>query len=180
MKFVTVRDLRLTPGKVWELAKQERRIVLTANGRPMAILTGVDENSLEEDLDAIERAQALVALDRIHQDSLEKGTDRISEREIDAEYLEVLKRPKFELTHNRVQTILAFIRSRGVHAPALPHSLDLPHHDDEPFLEAALSAGADALVTGNTRHFPEDACKGICVLTPDEFLQTLPSPLSVP
>jgi len=62
MKFVTVRDLRLTPGKVWELAKQERYIVLTANGRPMAILTGVDENSLEEDLDAIERAQALVAL----------------------------------------------------------------------------------------------------------------------
>ena len=91
MKFVTVRDLRLTPGKVWELAKQERRIVLTANGRPMAILTGVDENSLEEDLDAIERAQALVALDRIHQDSLEKGNDRISEREIDIEINSVRK-----------------------------------------------------------------------------------------
>ena len=91
MKFVTVRDLRLTPGKVWELAKQERRIVLTANGRPMAILTGVDENSLEEDLDAIERAQALVALDRIHQDSLERGTDRISEREIDIEIDSVRK-----------------------------------------------------------------------------------------
>ena len=85
MKFVTVRDLRLTPGKVWELAKQERRIVLTANGRPMAILTGVDEDSLEEDLDAIERAQALVALDRIHQDSLKKGTDRIPEKEIEVE-----------------------------------------------------------------------------------------------
>ena len=28
MKFVTVRDLRLTPGKVWALAKQENRIVL--------------------------------------------------------------------------------------------------------------------------------------------------------
>ena len=91
MKFVTVRDLRLTPGKVWELAKQERRIVLTANGRPMAILTGVDENSLEEDLDAIERAQALVALDRIHQNSLERGTDRISEREIDIEINSVRK-----------------------------------------------------------------------------------------
>ena len=91
MKFVTVRDLRLTPGKVWELAKQERHIVLTANGRPMAILTGVDENSLEEDLDAIERAQALVALDRIHQDSLERGIDRISEREIDIEINSVRK-----------------------------------------------------------------------------------------
>lgn len=85
MKFVTVRDLRLTPGKVWALAKKEKRIVLTANGRPMAILTGVDEDSLEEDLYAIERAQALVALDRIHQDSLKKGTDRISEKEIEHE-----------------------------------------------------------------------------------------------
>ncbi|OQY51288.1 MAG: hypothetical protein B6240_00030 [Desulfobacteraceae bacterium 4572_87] len=85
MKFVTVRDLRLTPGKVWALAKEEKWIVLTANGRPMAILTGVDEDSLEEDLYAIERAQALVALDRIHHDSLKKGTDRISEKEIEHE-----------------------------------------------------------------------------------------------
>lgn len=85
MKFVTVRDLRLAPTKIWELAKQEERIVLTANGRPVAILTGVDENSLEEKLDAIERAQALIALDRIHQDSVAKGTDRISEEEIQRE-----------------------------------------------------------------------------------------------
>ena len=85
MKFVTVRDLRLTPGKVWELARREKRIVLTANGRPMAILTGVDENSLEEDLVGIERGQALVALDRIHQDSLKRGTDRISQKEIEVE-----------------------------------------------------------------------------------------------
>jgi hypothetical protein len=85
MKFVTVRDLRLTPGKVWALAKQEKRIVLTANGRPMAILTGVDEDSLKEDLDAIERAQALVALDRIHQNSLKRGTNHLSEKDINLE-----------------------------------------------------------------------------------------------
>jgi antitoxin (DNA-binding transcriptional repressor) of toxin-antitoxin stability system len=85
MKFVSVRELRLTPGKVWDLARQGKRIVLTANGRPMAILTGVDEDSLEEELDAIERAQALIALDRIHQDSVKRGTDRFSEREIQKE-----------------------------------------------------------------------------------------------
>lgn len=85
MKFVSVRDLRLTPGKVWELAKEEKRIVLTANSRPVAILTGVDENSLEEELDALERAHALIALDRIHQESVARGTDRISEEEIQIE-----------------------------------------------------------------------------------------------
>jgi len=91
-----------------------------------------------------------------------------------AEYLEVLKRPKFELNQRRVQTILDFIRSRGIHAPALPYPLNLPHGDDEPFLEAALATGVDALVTGNIRHFPEKACMGITVLPPAEFLQMLP------
>lgn len=91
-----------------------------------------------------------------------------------AEYLEVLKRPKFELNLKNIQTILAFIRSRGIYAPALPHPLNLPHCDDEPFLEAALSAGADALITGNTRHFPEKNCMGIVVLPPAAFLQMLP------
>ena len=94
-----------------------------------------------------------------------------------AEYLEVLKRPKFELNLKRVQTILAFIRSRGVYAPALPHPLNLPHPDDEPFLEAALAAGADALVTGNAKHFPEKICMGVTVLSPAEFLQTLSPPI---
>ena len=94
-----------------------------------------------------------------------------------AEYLEVLKRPKFELNPRRVQTILVFIRSRGINAPALPYPVDLPHSDDEPFLEAALSTGADALVTENTRHFPEKACMGLTVLSPAEFLQMLPLPI---
>lgn len=91
-----------------------------------------------------------------------------------SEYLEVLKRPKFELNLGKIHTIIAFIRSRGVHAPALPYPLNLPHSDDEPFLEAAFAAGADALVTGNTRHFPEKACMGVTVLPPADFLQRLP------
>ena len=85
MKFVTVRDLRLKPGKVWELAKTEKDLVITANGRPIAILTGVDENTFEEELDAIARARALKALDNIHKDSLMKGTDRITAKEIQSE-----------------------------------------------------------------------------------------------
>jgi len=85
MKFVTVRDLRLTPGKVWELTKIEKDLVITANGRPIAILTGVDENTFEEELDVIVRARALKALDNIHKDSLMKRTDRITAKEIQSE-----------------------------------------------------------------------------------------------
>ena len=85
MKFVSVRDLRLKPGDVWKLAKREKDLIITANGRPKAILTGVDEDTFEEELDVIQRARALKALDSIHRDSVTKGTNRISNEEIRSE-----------------------------------------------------------------------------------------------
>lgn len=43
MKFITVRDLRARPAKIWEDLGKEENIVITSNGRPLALLTGVDE-----------------------------------------------------------------------------------------------------------------------------------------
>ena len=83
MKFVTVRDLRLKPGQVWALAKEEKDVVITANGRPVAILTGVDAETYESELDVIRRARVLKALDEVHRKSVERGTDRIAAAEID-------------------------------------------------------------------------------------------------
>lgn len=47
-----------------------------------------------------------------------------------AEYLEVLKRPKFNLNLKNVQTILEVIRSKGINAPSLAESFDLPDSSD--------------------------------------------------
>ena len=85
MKFVSVRELRLKPGEVWKAAKIEKDLVITANGRPIAILTGVDENTFEQELATIQRARALTALDRLHRKSVEKGAHTISEKEIQIE-----------------------------------------------------------------------------------------------
>ena len=57
MKFVSVRDLRLKPGDIWKLAKQEKDLIITSNGRPVAILTGVNEETFSEELDAIQRVE---------------------------------------------------------------------------------------------------------------------------
>ena len=73
MKFVTVRDLRLKPGQVWALAKEEKDIVITANGRPVAILTGVDADTYESELDVIRRARVLKAFDEVHRKSVNAG-----------------------------------------------------------------------------------------------------------
>jgi putative PIN family toxin of toxin-antitoxin system len=90
-----------------------------------------------------------------------------------SEYNEVLGRPKFELEAQRVQTILETIRSKSIRAPALAASLGLPDAKDEIFLEAALAAKADALITGNKSHFPKPLCRGQTVWTPEEFLREL-------
>jgi antitoxin (DNA-binding transcriptional repressor) of toxin-antitoxin stability system len=76
---------------VWKMAKEERDLVLTVNGRPVAILTGVDENSFETEVEAIRRARALQALDSLQVASLKKRTDRITVDKIDKEIRAVRK-----------------------------------------------------------------------------------------
>ena len=95
MKFISVRDLRLKPGDVWKLADQEKDLIITANGRPIAILTGVNEDTFEDELDAIQRGRALKALESTHRDSEMKGTHNISDEEIQLEIDAVRKGKAF-------------------------------------------------------------------------------------
>lgn len=89
------------------------------------------------------------------------------------EYEKVLARPKFSLDPALVRVVLDCLKAAAVEAPAWPFNLSMPDPDDEPFLEAALAGRADALVTGNTRHYPEKEGKGQAVRSPKEFLNEL-------
>jgi len=95
MKFVSTRDLRIKPGDVWKMTKQEKDVVLTSNGRPVAILTGVNEETFEAELEVIRRARALLALESIQKDSEMKGTHEIGGEEIQLEIDEVRKGKTF-------------------------------------------------------------------------------------
>jgi len=85
MKFITVRDLRARPAKIWEDLGKEENIVITSNGRPMALLTGVDEDTLEDTLMALRRARAVMAVSRLQERSVVRKLDQISGEEIEAE-----------------------------------------------------------------------------------------------
>ncbi len=91
MKFVPAEEMGLTPKKIWQTTDSDPEIVITTNGRPIAILTGVDETTFEQEIEAIRRARALRALDLIHKESVEKGTHLLSEEEIQAEIDSVRK-----------------------------------------------------------------------------------------
>lgn len=85
MKTVTIRDFRSKPKQVREdLAKLDEAL-LTANGKPVALMLPVDAGTLEDTLDYVRRAKALQALSEIREDALEYGRDRITMEEIDQE-----------------------------------------------------------------------------------------------
>jgi prevent-host-death family protein len=48
MKFLPVREIRTHYGKVLEQLRKEKKIVLTSKGKPVALLTDLDEDHFEE------------------------------------------------------------------------------------------------------------------------------------
>lgn len=91
MKFITVRDLRGRSGQVWTKLAREREIILTSNGKPIAILSAVSEETLEESLAAVRRARAVTAVEKLQRQSIQAGTNVLSAAEIDSEIKAVRK-----------------------------------------------------------------------------------------
>jgi hypothetical protein len=57
--------------------------VITANGRPFAVMTRVEPDKLEEEILAIRRARAAAALSRIRVKAKAEGLDRLTMEQID-------------------------------------------------------------------------------------------------
>ncbi len=91
MKFITVRDLRGRSGQVWKELAREREIVLTSNGKPVAILSAISEATLEESLAAMRRARAVSAVEKIQSGSVTTGKDKFFLDQINAEIQAVRK-----------------------------------------------------------------------------------------
>lgn len=85
MKFLTVRDLRANSAAVWRDLATEHEMVVTSNGRPVAVLTAVNEGNVEESLRAWRRVRAQQAVAAIQQASVQNGTDHLTMAQIDAE-----------------------------------------------------------------------------------------------
>ena len=84
MKFITVRDLRGRPAQVWKQLAKVREMVLTLNGKPIAIISSTSEDLLEKNLAELRKAQALSALQAIQTESVRNGLDKMTMDEIDA------------------------------------------------------------------------------------------------
>ncbi|MES4786372.1 MAG: prevent-host-death protein [Nitrospiraceae bacterium] len=65
MKFITVRELRGRPGEVWSKLSRDKDLVLTSNGKPIAILSAVSEDTVESSLVALRRARAAARIQEV-------------------------------------------------------------------------------------------------------------------
>jgi len=85
MKFLSVEDLKTKSSQVWKELSDQKEVIVTSNGRPIALLSSINENNFEQVLSAIRHARATNAVAMIQYESVQKGTQKMSMEEINAE-----------------------------------------------------------------------------------------------
>lgn len=97
MDFVTARDLKVNTGQVWEKLKGEKDLVVTLNGKPIAILSGIRGENLEQILNSVRQARGIAAMRSIQKQAVERGLDKMTMKEID----EVIRKTRQEMDRAR-------------------------------------------------------------------------------
>lgn len=101
----------------------------------------------------------------------QKRCQAVTTPKILEEYGEVLCRPKFHLSVEKIKVVLKIFHSQAHFIEDMPLYRSLPDPDDVFFLAAAYHSKADALVTGNSKDFPSHLCKPVTVVNPSRFLK---------
>jgi len=89
MKFVTAKDLRTNTSSIWVDLPREQEMIITLNGKPVAIMTATSDKEFEHSLRAIRRARAMDTVTSLQQSSVQSGRNAISEKVIEAEIKKV-------------------------------------------------------------------------------------------
>jgi antitoxin (DNA-binding transcriptional repressor) of toxin-antitoxin stability system len=85
MRHITMRDLQRRSGEVWRVLAEERDMVITFRGKPVAILSAVTPECLEDSLAALRQARAVVAVAAMQRRSVATGKHRMTQTQIRAE-----------------------------------------------------------------------------------------------
>jgi len=124
----------------------------------------VDTNVL---VSALIRSEGIPA--RILDVILSRQAKTVLDHRIYLEYEEVLLRPEFGFSRELVDDLLDFLWLSSERVRVATMSVELPDADDTKFLEVAMTASADFLITGNLRHFPARQRHGVHVVSPREW-----------
>ena len=87
-----------------------------------------------------------------------------------AEYRDVLSRPELRIEAAKIELFLDNIKHTATMTTYVKSSVFLPDEDDRVFYDTAKGSGA-ILITGNTKHFPEEDF----IMTPRAFIDMVKS-----
>lgn len=85
MRFMTVREMRSGSKELWSQLRNNGEVILTANGKPVALLAGVSDDNVEPLLKALRRARAMIAVEDMQRAALRTGASKITAQKIEAE-----------------------------------------------------------------------------------------------
>ena len=85
MRFVSVSELCEQSAVFWKTLAKEKDLVVTSNGKPVALLSAMSDENLEESLRTVRRSRARAAATAMQQASVKAATDRLSLEDINAE-----------------------------------------------------------------------------------------------
>ena len=83
-RSVTYRELRNTPGRIWERLANDQPLTLVADGEAKAIVIPVRAGDSEGALEAFRRGQAMMAVAEIRKQARETGASKLTLSEINA------------------------------------------------------------------------------------------------
>jgi PHD/YefM family antitoxin component YafN of YafNO toxin-antitoxin module len=84
-KWLASREFSAHPGRALAAVSRAGRVLVTANGKPKAIMIPTSEKSFARDLEMLDRVTLAQAVEAIRTESVTNGTDSLTMGEIDAE-----------------------------------------------------------------------------------------------
>jgi hypothetical protein len=83
MEFVPYRLLRNQPKELRRKLEEQGELVVTVDGKPMAIMLRVPKGSLEDLMLLLSQVRARLAVAAMREDARQKGLDRLTLEEVD-------------------------------------------------------------------------------------------------
>ncbi len=91
-KWLASREFSAHPGRALASVSRAGRVLVTANGKPKAIMIPTSEATFAQDLEMLDRVALAKVVEEIRADSVRHGTDTLTLEDINSEVAAVRAR----------------------------------------------------------------------------------------
>ena len=84
-KWMASREFSASPGRALAAVSRAGRVLVTANGKPRAIMIPTSEGTFASDLELLDRVDLARVIARIHASSVINRTDKLTMKDVNAE-----------------------------------------------------------------------------------------------